>query len=172
MGNALGKLTTALLLFALAGGGTTLAAQENGRLTIAAGVSEYDLSGVDETFTMAARFDVPYRRPFLFEGSLGIMFPIQQFGDTTTLILPEVQVQAELPRRLSPYLGVGLGLAVDIRESVHGGTQIDPTFSAAGGVRFRLVDRFALRAELRLRGHETDFVGSTADITGGLIWMF
>lgn len=141
------------------------------RLTAVAGFSDFDLSGTGTALTVGARADVPLRPMLLLEGSVGTMIVNQQF-DTTTVLLPEAQIQVQLPRRLAPYLGLGIGVAIDFREEDVGGTQVDPTFSGAAGVRFDVTDELGLRAELRVRGHETGFVGTTADVTGGVSWRF
>ena len=160
-----------LLAWATAGSFGTAAAQDT-RVTLSAGVSEFDLSGTGTAFTASARVDVPIRPVLLLEAGIGFLSADQQFGDTTTVLLPEVQAQVQYPGSLSPYLGLGLGLAADFRDEEDGGTEVDPTFSIAGGVRVAVTEELGLRAELRVRGHETGFVGTTADITGGLSWRF
>jgi hypothetical protein len=146
------------------------AAQDRMRLSLSAGVSEFDLSGTGDSFTASGRVDFPVRPSIRLEGGIGAIFPAQQFGDTTTVLLPEAQIQLELDRRIAPYVGVGAGLAADFRDEVDGGTRVDPTFNAAVGVRFQLVDALGLRAEGRLRYHGTGFNGSTFDVTGGISW--
>jgi hypothetical protein len=149
-----------------------LGAQDGLRLTLAAGVSEFDLSGTGDAFTAAARLDGEIRPALLWEGSLGFTFVAQQFGDTTTFVVSEAQVQLQWPARLAPYIGVGAGLALDFRDEEDGGTQTDPTFSGAVGARFDLTEALGLRAELRLRGVGDSFQGSTAELTAGVGWRF
>ena len=96
--------------------------------------------------------------------------PEQQFGATSTLVIPEIGVQLQLPRRLAPYLGVGVGSALDFRGRANGGTRRDLTTSGAVGVRGWLSDRLALRGELRVRGVGTGFEGSAAEWTAGASW--
>jgi hypothetical protein len=36
----------------------------------------------------------------------------------------------------------------------------------------RLTERLGVTGEFRLRGHEWDFVGTTAEISAGLAWRF
>jgi hypothetical protein len=145
---------------------------QDARVTAGAGVSTYDLSGTGEALTTYVRADFPLRPALLVDVGVSAMFPKQQFGDTTTVLLPEAQVHLQLPRRLAPYVGAGLGFAADFREEAAGGTQVDITLSASGGVRFAVADALGLRAELRVRGHETGFVGTTADFTAGVGWRF
>jgi hypothetical protein len=147
-------------------------AQDGLRLTLAAGVSEFDLSGTGTSFTAAARLDGEVTELLILEGSVGVSFPDQQFGDTTTFVVPEVQVQVQWPARLAPYLGVGAGVAMDFRNEQDGGTQTWPTFSASGGARLAVAQGLGLRAELRVRGVEEDFAGSAAEFTAGLSWRF
>jgi hypothetical protein len=141
-------------------------------VTLIAGGTQWDLSGTGDSFTMGARADVALNRIVLFEGGFSWFAADQQFGDTTTVFLPEVQGQVEYPARLAPYVGLGVGLAVDFRDELDGGTQTDPTFVGALGVRFDVNDALGLRAELRVRGHEPDFAGTTADWVGGVSWRF
>ena len=46
----------------------------------------------------------------------------------------------------------------------------DFTLSGAGGVRFDVTDRAAIMGEMRVRGIEIDFAGSTAEWVGGVTW--
>jgi hypothetical protein len=161
-----------LVASALFGFAGHAAAQDAMRLSLSAGVSDYDLSGTGSSFTASGRADFPLRRSIRIEGGIGALFPKQQFGDTTTVILPEGQIQLELDRRVSPYLGVGAGLAMDFRDEVDGGTLLDPTVNGAVGVRAHLINALGVRAELRLRYHGRRFQGSSADITGGITWRF
>jgi hypothetical protein len=141
------------------------------RLTLIAGVSEFDLSGTGRGFIGGARIDTPLSPALILEGGVAAM-SAPQAGDTTVVVLPEALAQVQLPRRLAPYLGLGLGVAVDVRDEEFGGTQIDPTFIGAAGIRLDLTESAGLRVELRVRGHETGFVGTTADWTGGVSWRF
>jgi hypothetical protein len=121
---------------------------------------------------MGARVDAPIQRIVLIEAGATWFSADQQFGDTTTVLLPEVQGQIQYPARLSPYVGLGLGLSVDFREEEDLGTQVDPTFSVALGVRLDVNESVGLRAEVRVRGHEPDFTGTTGDWIGGVSWRF
>jgi hypothetical protein len=117
---------------------------------------------------IAARVERTLGRVGILEGSLLVARPSQQFGDTTTYVIPEVQAQAQLPLgRVAPYLGAGIGVARDFRKDVHGGTRTDVTLSAAGGLRAWVTQRFGARAELRVRGIGTRFQGSAAEFTVG-----
>jgi hypothetical protein len=158
-----------VLLFAISG---HAAAQSEMRISLSAGVSEFDLSGTGDSFTASGRVDFPLKSFLGLEAGVGALFPAQQFGDTTIVLLPEAQVQVQLDRRVAPYLGVGLGASFDLREEVDGGTVADPTVNGALGIRYLLVDALGLRAEARVRYHGTGFTGTTVDLTGGISWRF
>jgi opacity protein-like surface antigen len=94
--------------------------------------------------------------------------PDQQFGDST-LIGPEAQLQYHWRLgRFRPYAGGGVGFAYVKSDFI--GSDTDLTLSAAGGVRFDLNSRTAVLGEMRLRGFEREFAGSTAEWVGGLSW--
>jgi hypothetical protein len=141
-------------------------------IAVGAGVSQFDLSGTGTAPVFTARVDYPLGRVLLAEGGVAVARPDQQFGDTTTFVVPEVGVQIQLPRRVAPYLGVGVGAALDFRRERDGGTVSDPTFSGAAGVRAWLTERVGLRGELRVRGIGTRFTGSAAEWTGGAALRF
>jgi hypothetical protein len=136
-------------------------------VSLSYGTFDYDLSGTGNTWMIAARVERPLTRVVLIEGGIVFARPEQQFGDTTTFVIPEVQAQIQIPRRLAPYLGAGIGLAMDFREEEFGGTLTEVTFSGAVGLRAWLTDRFGARAELRVRGIGTNFAGSVAELTVG-----
>jgi opacity protein-like surface antigen len=94
--------------------------------------------------------------------------PDQQFGPST-LIAPDVHLQYHWQiGRVRPYAGGGVGFAhVRANLAAHA---TDFTWSGAGGVRIDVTDRFAALGELRVRGIEVDFAGSTAEWLGGLTW--
>lgn len=141
-------------------------------VSVAAGVFQFDLSGTGTAAMVAARVERPLGRFFLAEGALVGARP-NQLGATTTFLAPEAQLQVQLPvanDHVAPYLGVGAGLALDLRNSRYGGNHSDPTLSGAMGVRYWLTDAFGLRGELRVRGIGRGFVGSTAEWTLGTAW--
>ncbi len=140
-----------------------------GDLTVSAAGLNYDLSGTGN----AAGVVVRTRRSLTSHVGLefGGLFakPAQQFGPST-LFVPEAQLQYRWGAgRLSPYVGGGIGAAFvksDFR------TDWDPTLSFAVGTGVRLTERLGVTGEFRLRGHEWDFVGTTAEISAGLAWRF
>lgn len=130
---------------------------------------DYDLSGTGQAPALAVRA----RRDLFSNVSLEVggtyAKPEQQFG-SSTLFMPEVQVHYNWTAgRVSPYAGGGIGTALRTAPLL---TDWDPTLSAAGGAAVRLTDRLSLTGELRLRGHEWRFAGSTAEVGVGLAWRF
>jgi opacity protein-like surface antigen len=157
-------------VFALAVAGVSTAeAQESawGDLTVSGAMLDYDLSGTGSAAGIAVRT----RRNFT--SNIGIEFgglvakPQQQFGPST-LFLPEAHLQYRWEAgRLSPYVGGGIGAAL-VKSDVR--SDWDPTLSVAVGTGVRLTERLGVTSEFRLRGHEWDFVGTTAEISAGLAW--
>jgi hypothetical protein len=145
-------------------------------VSISAGASQFDLSGTGTAPMGAIRADLPLARFALVEVGVGVTRPEQQFGATTTLVIPEAQLQFQLPiGPVLPYLGVGSGLAMDFRPDDVGGTRTDWTASAAGGLRWWITPRAGARAELRVRGIDYNgegFTAAAAEWTGGLMWRF
>ena len=161
--------------------GSSAAAQTSAQATaslrpsvsLSGGAFQYDLSGTGTAPMIAARAELPLSRHFLAEGGLTVARPEQQFGATTTFIVPEAQLQAQLPLadgRIAPYLGAGVGAAFDRRTRALGGTQTDLSVSGATGVRYWVTDQLGLRAELRARGIGTGFEGAAAEWTLGTSW--
>jgi hypothetical protein len=143
--------------------------------TLSAGLSQFDLSGTGDAATFALRADVPLAPAVLLEGGVGVTRPPQDLGPagrphTTTLVVPEIGLQLQLPRRIAPYLGIASGAAIDLRGSEWGGTRSDYTLSGAAGLRAWMSDQVALRGELRLRGIGTGFEGAAAEWTLGVSW--
>ena len=136
-------------------------------ISISGGLAQFDLSGTGDTPIIALRVDMPVNRYVIAEAGVAVMWPDQQFGDTTTLWIPELQMQLQRPGRLAPFVGVGFGGAFDMRDDDDGGTQSDITLSAAAGLRAQVTRVFGLRVELRVRGIGDSFSGSVAEWTAG-----
>jgi hypothetical protein len=141
-------------------------------LSVSAGVSQFDLSGTGSSAMAAVRLERALMRALVLEGGVSVARPAQQFGATTTLVIPEVALQLQLPRLVAPYLGLGFGDAMDFRPESVGGLRHNATVSVAGGVRLWLGDRMGLRGELRVRGIGSTLGGSTAEWTGGAALRF
>jgi hypothetical protein len=162
----------ALLAAAAAPAHAQIGAPARPSLSIAGGISQFDLSGTGTAPVVTARVDYPLGRVLLAEGGVAVARPDQQFGSRTTLVVPEVGLQLQYPARVAPYLGVGVGSALDFRRERDGGTVGDPTVSGAAGVRAWVTDRLGLRGELRVRGIGRNFAGSTAEWTVGAALRF
>jgi hypothetical protein len=142
-------------------------------LTAAAGVSQWDLSGTGTSILLAVRADRPLGPLWLLgEGSLSTFRTDEQSGSVSYLV-PEVQLQFQVPRAFAPYIGFGAGA---FRRDDGGAANVDQsvlTTSGAVGVRlWRIVPRAVLRAELRVRGIGEHFTASAAEWTGGVGWSF
>ncbi len=140
-------------------------------LTLAAGHSTWDLSGTGTSILLAARADRPLGVLWLLgEGSLATFRAEEQSGDNT-YIIPEIQLQVQIPRAVAPYLGVGAGAIR--RVAGPAGRRGDLTTTAAAGLRlWGVMPRGVLRAEFRIRGIGQEFTGSAFEITGGIGWSF
>jgi hypothetical protein len=163
-------VVTFAFAFALVTAGASTAHAQGGSwgdLAVSAVRIDYDLSGVGSAPGLAVRTtrDVFSNVRLEFGGTLAK--PDQQFG-TSTLFLPEAQLQYRWRAgRISPYLGGGIGAAL-VKSDFH--TDWDPTLSVALGTGVQLADRWGLTGEVRLRGHEWRFTGTTAELSVGVTW--
>ena len=137
---------------------------------VSVGAMQFDLSGTGTAPAAALRFTLPLSRVVLFEAGTLVARPEQQFGSTTTFIVPEAAIQFQVPRRIAPYLGIGTGWAMDLRGDSQGGTVSRVTFSGAAGVRAAVSANAGITGELRVRGIGTGFGGSTAEWMVGGFW--
>jgi hypothetical protein len=163
------RVVFSFLLALTVAGVSTARAQESawGDLTVSAARIDYDLSGTGTAAGFAVRTTRALTSGLRLE--VGGLFakPGQQFGPST-LFVPETQLQYHWGgRRVAPYLGGGVGAAL-VKSDFH--TDWDPTLSFAVGTGVRLSEGVGVKGEFRLRGHEWDFVGSTAEISAGLAW--
>jgi hypothetical protein len=139
-----------------------------GPLTVSAARIDYDLSGTGNAMGIAVRSTRSVTSNIQLEFGGLFAKPDQQFGPST-LFLPEAQLQYRWDfGRLSPYAGGGIGAAM-VTSDFH--TNWDPTLSFGVGTTVRLTDRLGVRGDFRLRGHQWDFVGTTAEISAGLAWQ-
>jgi hypothetical protein len=144
-----------------------------GGISVSSGVFNYDLSGTGNTPAIAVAADWRLIGNWLLEAGLTAARPVQQFGDRTVFIIPEVQVQHEWTLgRLSPFAGGGIGAGIDFRDELFGGARTDLALSAGGGLRAALTDAMGLRGEFLLRGFGRDFSATAAEIRGGVYWRF
>jgi hypothetical protein len=161
-------------LFAL----TLPAAAAAQQLSSMAGRAEYDLSGVHTGNVWAVRLAVPVEPYFLVEPAVSYIHTRQDFA-RTDLVMPEIQLQAQVViGAIAPYLGAGVGAAIDDPDDDPDDEFDDPpadvdfTSSVAAGFRLALARSLGLRAEGRLRGIATNWVGTVAEVTAGLVIAF
>jgi hypothetical protein len=143
------------------------------RNSVVAGFSmvEFDLSGVGTAPGMIIRASRALTPHVAVEGSFPMSWLSEDFG-RSMLFAPEAHLQYHWQAgSLRPYVGAGAGVAWRDRGPL-GNSEANLTLSVAGGTLFDLTDRLALLGELRLRGIERDFAGSTADFVGGLCWRW
>jgi hypothetical protein len=141
-------------------------------LTLSAGAFQYDRAGTGTAPVLAARGDLPLSSLFVLEGGLATARPERRRGGATTLVVPEAQLQARIPAGpwVSPYIGAGIGAAIDRRAGAVGAPDRELTLSAATGVRYWLSEDRGLRAELRVRRVGPEYGGTAAEWTLGSSW--
>ena len=163
--------TTLMIGFAVVMAGASPAFAQSGSwgdVAVSAVMVNYDLSGTGNTSGLAVRTSRWLTSSVSLEFGGLFATPRQQFG-SSTLFMPEAQLRYNWRAgRVAPYVGGGIGTAL-VKSSFH--TDWDPTLSVAGGAGVRLTDRLGLRGEFRLRGHEWQFVGTTTELSAGLVWQ-
>jgi hypothetical protein len=138
-------------------------------LGVSAARIDYDLSGTGSAAGLAVRAVRHITPRFAMEVRGLLARPELQSGPAT-LFAPDIQAQYRWQiARVSPYVGGGIGFATIKKQSPFR-TDWDTTTTIAGGATVRLTDRLALNGELRLRGFEMDYVGSTGEFSVGLAW--
>jgi opacity protein-like surface antigen len=138
-----------------------------GDLSVSAVRVDYDLSGVGSAPGLAVRATRNLTSNISVEFGGLFAKPEQQFGPST-LFAPEAQLRYRWNAgRMSPYVGGGVGTAL-VKSAFH--SDWDPTLSVAAGTGIRLTDRVGATAEFRLRGHEWRFVGTSTELSAGLVW--
>ena len=141
-------------------------------VSVMAGVTEYDLSGVHTSGIYALRLAAPWHPNLLVEGSLSYVRTEQDFGESD-LFLPEVQAQLQGTwARFSPYVGIGAGAAFDLPkdEDLETDTDFAPVFSV--GARVAVAQGVGVRIDGRLHGIEADFTGTVSELTGGFTFTW
>jgi hypothetical protein len=167
MRNVLSIFVVAAVLV-LAGTDRALAQESAARNTlgVTTGAVNFDLSGTGTTWGVAVRGTRALTSHLALDMGTLFAWPDLQ-GGSARLIVPEVQLQYHWRfGRLAPYAGGGVGFAYQSREGSPSATNL--VLSGAGGVRAYVSDGVALMGEFRLRGHERDFSGTTAEWMGGL----
>jgi hypothetical protein len=162
-------LAASLLLLATPKSAHAQAAQNS----IVAGFSvmQFDLTGVGTAPGMTIRASRALTNHIAVEGSFPTSWLTEDFGKSK-LFAPEAHLQYHWQAgSFRPYVGGGAGIAWRDR-GLFGNSDVNLTLSVAGGSRFDVTERLAVLGELRLRGIDRNFAGSTADFMGGLSWRW
>lgn len=159
---------------------------------VVGGAAQFDLSGTGTTAFGGLRADYQLARFLIAEGAVGVLRPAEQYRQRFTYVIPEAQLQVQLPvGRVRPYLGVGGGALIAANrpavyrnvtppsestpgseEVIRYGSKVNATLSGAVGSRFNVSPRLDLRGELRVRGVGAKFGGALAEWTVGLARQF
>jgi hypothetical protein len=162
-------LCAAAVIAALGAASTANAQLPFPKLSLAGGVSHYNLSGSSgSTAIGAVRVDIPVVL-VLLEGSLAAFRPTEA-GDTHTYVIPEAQLQWQFfPAIVRPYIGVGGGWIKSLGSSTT--SRSDVTLSASAGVRVSVpIIGFGVRAEARARSIGSGFHEHATEFTLGASW--
>ena len=155
--------------FMLAGSTSAFAQTQASRwdFGLSAARIDYDLSGTGSAAGLAGRAS-RYLTPNVVLEVRGLFARPELQSGPATLVAPDLQVQYRWKiGRFSPYLGGGVGFAAIKKDFM---TDWDATSSVAGGTAFRLTDRVDVIGELRIRGFQWDYAGSTGEFSIGLGW--
>ena len=151
----------------LAGSSSAFAQNSTWDFGISVARIDYDLSGTGSAAGVAGRA-IRHLTPHVGVEVRALFARPEQQSGPATLFAPDVQLQYRWRiGGFSPYVGGGVGFAA-INKPFR--TDWDATTSVGGGTTVRLSDRVAFVGELRLRGFEWDFVGSTGEWSIGLTW--
>ena len=165
-----GRVVFAFVIALVVSNASPAAAQDQswGDLKVSLARIDYDLSGTGSAAGLTVRTTRDLSPSVRLEFGGVFAKPEQQLVGTSTLFLPEAQLQYRWNMgRLAPYVGGGIGAAL-VKSSLV--TDWDPTLSAAVGTDVRITDRLAVTGEFRLRGHEWRATGTTAELSAGLSW--
>lgn len=164
------------LAFFVAGEGAAQAGMSSTSASLSAGAFFHDFAGatsISAAPMVALRGTRRLSRAALLEVGLLAAFPAQSFGERTTFLVPEVQLQFHRSFGwIVPYFGFGGGAVADIAGSELGGTDFDVTMSAATGVRMVGSERFGVKADVRVRGIGAGFDGFASELSAGILWRF
>lgn len=137
------------------------------------GMTRFDFRGDGTTGAFAGRARFPLVRWLVLEPSvLFTSFEAEGISEgaesEVTLGALDFQLQLQRPSgRLRPYVGAGLGGAVDFRRDRDGADFVVSTFTAGGGLEAGLFGRFSLLADVRFRWFD-GFTEDALDYTLGL----
>jgi opacity protein-like surface antigen len=154
-------------VFLLAGSASAFAQSSTWDLGLSVARIDYDLSGTGSAAGVAGRA-IRHITPHVGIEVRGLFARPELQSGPAALFAPDVQIQYRWRiARFSPYVGGGVGFALIHKSFL---TDWDATTSVGGGTTVRLTDRVALIGELRLRGFQWDYAGSTGEFSIGLTW--
>lgn len=168
-----GRLVAALVALAVSFGPAAAQPATGGDLSASLhlGASRFDLAGTGTAVTAAVRGAVALTSLLALEGSLGWVRPAQQFQPApNSLWTTELQLQLALPRPISPFVGLGTGLAVQTGRV--GDVGVQSTTSVSAGLRAGVNARWRVIAEFRARGIGDKFQGTASEWTLGVSRSF
>lgn len=106
-------------------------------------------------------------RALLAEGSLG-MLRARDYGASPTVV-PEAQLQLQIPRAVAPYFGVGVGAFTGGGDGRH--SRLGLTTSVSLGVRLsQVLPGNVVRLEARMRGLGLSHPNELLELTTGIGW--
>lgn len=134
-------------------------------VTGALGVVSFDVDGVATTLGISGRGSFAPTSRVALEGN--VSWVKNDETGTSHMWVAEVHVQYywQVANRVRPFAGGGAGIFINKHEIF---TDKALTLSAAAGVRADFSDRVAALGEFRMRGIEVDFVGTMAEVWGGV----
>jgi hypothetical protein len=134
-------------------------------ITVAAGVRTYDEDGGGSAAMFSIRTEFPIGTAAILEFSSSTAERADDVSEATASVFEaQVQLPIRLGEVLTPYVGVGGGMA-STYDSDEGWRAV---LTAGVGVRAALAPQFGLVLDARTRGYGTDFGASHLDITAGL----
>ncbi len=140
-------------------------------VSVFAGASHYDLSGVGWTSVVGPRIDHELFAPLAVQFAFPVYRYLPQFApDHLTWVLPELSLLVSpAVGSVSPYIRFGPGWAFVITGRQYGSSEV--TLHMALGVRIKVWERWDVRSEVGVRS-VNPWTGNTADICGGLGYRF
>ena len=147
-------------------------AQLHPAVSLSAGGRLYDRpDATDIRAAFAVRGELPVGRIVLEVAGSSAEPPGRTHRATTRVLEAQVQLPIPIGPTLTPYFGVGGGVARTTTDGVEDdGTE--RVFSGAAGVKAALWEQLGVVADARVRGLGTDFEWRHFDVTVGLRYQF
>ena len=143
------------------------------RVGVFYGIGSYDLAGVDEPAVVSLRASRSIMPLLAIEASVTGARLEQDYNapdDRTTFVMPELQLQLQLPLGLfAPYVGGGAGLSFARADEA---SDEEVTFNAGAGIRLDLPMGLGFGVDARARTFGTGFTASGVDLSAGVTYRF